>query len=139
MTRRHTAPAVLLALACCVVGCAKSRYDQLKDLSSDVAERLRDEQSRVVALSADDATRSARIEHLNQLKYSLSATNVALGAVPRALPADQRDLAFDVIEEVYSTIDWNIPLGPTDVKKPMPSAFSGGTLRLDQLAPAGSR
>lgn len=124
---------ILLGIASQLLGCAVSRHDQLKSMSGRVEKSLRAEQSRVIALT-DDPTRGARLDHLSQLKYTLSAANVGLGAVPYAIDEAQRPMAYDVLEEVYSTIDWNIPLGPNDPKRALPQQFSSGTLQLNNSA-----
>jgi hypothetical protein len=64
--------------------------------------------------------------------HSLSylALVLALGLVLDNDLALDRDLALDVMDEVYDTIDWNIPLGPDDPKRPYPAQWSGNTLKL---------
>jgi len=110
-------------------GCKLTRYDELKAESRRVAERLRAEQS--VALVTPPTVRAQKLEHLTSLRYTLSAANVALASVPRYVPEEDRPLAFDVMEEVYATIDWNIPLMPGDEMRALPGAFSSGRLNLD--------
>jgi hypothetical protein len=134
--RRLVTVFMALGVVSQLVGCAVSRYDELKSMSGRVEKSLRSEQRRVVGL-ADDPSRGARLDHLSQLKYTLSAANVGLGAIPYAIEEAQRPIAYDVIEEVYSTIEWNIPLGPTDAKKPLPRQFSTGTLKLDNAPSTG--
>lgn len=116
-----------LLLTLLLTGCA-SRYDQLRAKADRVESSLvaeRDRQS-----TSDAADRSARLSHLSELRATLSAANVGLGAT-RFIPKEQRDVAYDILDEVYGTIQWNIPLGPSDKKKPLPSSFnSDGTLRL---------
>ncbi len=111
-------------------GCSVSRYDQLRARSGEVGAELKTEQARALSL-ADDASRQQRLDHLTSLHYTHSAADVALGTVRRVIPADQRDLAYDVLDEVYDTIEWNIPLGPGEAKRPMPAGFAGNALRLN--------
>lgn len=118
---------ILLALTFTLTGCA-SRYDQLRTKSGRVESALIAERTKVSATDAND--RSARLSHLSDLRATLSAANVGLGAT-RYIPKEQREVAYDILDEVYGTIEWNIPLGPSDKKKPLPSSFSpDGTLRL---------
>ncbi|MBL8745614.1 MAG: hypothetical protein JNK58_04565 [Phycisphaerae bacterium] len=122
---------VPLALALALGGCAFTRHDQLRQQSTRVETRLKKEQSRVLSLAREDAERAARLDHLTELRWTLSAANIGLAAVPRLVPIDKRDLAYDVLEETYDTIDWNIPLGPADHARPLPARFNAGTLNLD--------
>jgi hypothetical protein len=118
---------ILLALTVTLTGCA-SRYDQLRTKSGRVESALVAERTKVSA--ADAADRSARLSHLSDLRATLSAANVGLGAT-RYIPKEQREVAYDILDEVYGTIEWNIPLGPADKKKSLPSSFApDGTLRL---------
>jgi hypothetical protein len=118
---------ILLALTVTLTGCA-SRYDQLRTKSGRVESALIAERTKVSTTDATD--RSARLSHLSDLRATLSAANVGLGAT-RYIPKEQREVAYDILDEVYGTIEWNIPLGPTDKKKSLPSSFSpDGTLRL---------
>lgn len=123
--RWAAASAVSLAV---LAGCTMSRVEQLERKSDRVAASLKSEQTRVLALNAADRTQ--RLDHLNMLRATLSAANVGLGAVPHFTQPAERDIAYDVIEEVYDTIEWNIPLGPGDPQRPLPSQFSGGVLKL---------
>lgn len=116
-----------LLLTLLLTGCA-SRYDQLRAKADRVESSLVAERDRQSA--SDAADRDARLSHLSNLRATLSAANVGLGST-RFIPKEQRDVAFDILDEVYGTIEWNIPLGPADTKKPLPSTFnSDGTLRL---------
>lgn len=112
-------------------GCALTRYDELKQQSRSVEARLKKEQSRVLTLKDSQADRAARLDHLTQLRWTLSAANIGLASVPRLITEDKREIAYDVLEETYDTIDWNIPLAPTDVKRELPAQFNGGVLKLD--------
>lgn len=121
----------VLAASFTLGGCSVSRYGQLKEKASDVESSLRSEQRRVVALPAGEVERSARLDHLTNLRAMLSAANIGLGATRYAVPEDKRDLAYDILDEAYGTIEWNIPLGPTEPKRAMPTRFNNGVLRLD--------
>lgn len=130
--------AALLALAP-APGCATSRLDQLHRKADRVGASLKKEQTRVLTLNTAD--RADRLDHLNGLRAALSAANVGLGAAPHVVDADKLDVAYDVIEEVYDTIEWNIPLGPSDAKRALPAQFSNGVLNLNAIgarAPAPS-
>ena len=128
--RTPTLAAILAGVSCILPGCATSRYDQLRAESGRVEQKLRDEQARTLNLPENDMIRRQKLEHLTQLKYTLSAANVGLGTVRHGLPEDQRDLGYDVMEEVYSTIEWNIPLGANEPQKQLPPQFSNGFLNL---------
>lgn len=130
LPRRRAFLAALGVLATLLAGCATSRYDQLRSRSEKVEKKLMAEQALAVSLPQGDIVRSQRMDHLTQLKYTLSAANVGLGTVRHALPEEQRDLGYDVMEEVYSTIEWNIPLGTNEPQKPLPTEFSNGVLNL---------
>ncbi len=121
--------ALVLAGLMVLGGCAASRVDQLHRKADRVEASLKGEQRRVLALTSAD--RAQRLDHLNSLRTTLSAANVGLGAVPHLVEPDKRDVAYDVLEEVYDTIEWNIPLGPGDPQRPLPSRFSNGVLKLN--------
>lgn len=131
----------IMTLACAVVvlpGCAVSRHQEVKALSRRVEGRLKQEQA--VALAGSPATpqlRQQKLEHLSGLRLTLSAANVALGTVPRMVPEPQRPVAYDVLEEVYATIDWNIPLLPGEGLRGMPAGFDGGVLNLGAVGGGG--
>lgn len=112
-------------------GCALSRHDQLKSRARAVEKGLRSEQRRVLAMEETEADRAARLDNLRELRGYLSAANIGLGTVPHFIAEERRDIAYDVLEEAYDTIEWNIPLGPADQRRPLPAQFSGGVLRLD--------
>lgn len=123
-------PTVMVASL--LTGCSKSRLEMVRDKADSVESNLKSEQKRVLKLGPQDTTRRARLEHLNEMQYSLRAANIGLAAIPW-MPFDSeqdRDLALDVIDEVYDTIDWNIPLGPDDPKRPFPSQWTGNSLKL---------
>lgn len=121
----------MTAIALGVVGCSVSREAMLRQKSERVDSELRAEQSRVLRLPTEDGARAARLSHLNELHTTLSAANVALGTVSDYVPSRYRGTAYDVLDEVYGTIEWNIPLGPTDVARPLPRQFQGGVLKFD--------
>jgi hypothetical protein len=107
-----------------------SRADKLEAKSERVEKALLTEQRRII--ETQDAERQARLDHLTQLRTLLSAANISLGVVPHTVPADKRDIAYDVLDEAYDTIQWNIPLGPRDQKRVLPRGFENGTLKLDR-------
>lgn len=131
MTRK----CVFLGLLACLLvfssACASSREMMLRRKADRVETQLKTEQRRVLALPTEDGSRPARLSHLDELRTSLSAANVALGTVSDYVPQPYRGTAYDVLEEVYGTIEWNIPLGPTDMRKPLPRQFQGGVLKLN--------
>jgi hypothetical protein len=131
MLHRAKSSLGLLAAALTIAGCATSRLDQLRDKADRVESHLLKERDRIARLPSGDPERSPRLDHLTTLRTTLSAANIGLGTVPHFVPHDKRDLAYDVIDEAYDTIDWNIPLGPNDPKKPLPFRFQNGTLNLD--------
>ncbi|MFN5946690.1 MAG: hypothetical protein ACK5ZG_00775 [Phycisphaerae bacterium] len=127
-----TAPIVMIAATAMLAGCSKSRLEMVRDKADSVESSLKSEQKRVLKLGPQDTTRRARLEHLNEMQYSLRAANIGLAAIPwMPFNSEQdRDLALDVMDEVYDTIDWNIPLGPDDPKRPFPAQWSGNALKL---------
>ncbi len=127
-----TAPIVMIAAVAMLAGCSKSRLEMVRDKADSVESSLKSEQKRVLKLGPQDTTRRARLEHLNEMQYSLRAANIGLAAIPwMPFNSEQdRDLALDVMDEVYDTIDWNIPLGPDDPKRPYPAQWSGNALKL---------
>jgi len=124
---RLLAPAALL-LFLPLASCALSRQDELKQMSQRVEDRLYEEQRRVLQLPPTDAERAGRIEHLNKLRYSLSAANVGLSSIPRVVPPDFRDIAYDTVEEAYGAINWSIPLGPYEPRPTLPVQFDFSSL-----------
>lgn len=114
-------------------GCAMTRAQKLERQADRVEASLKKERDRVLMLPDDDGSRVPRMEHLSGLRTTLSAANVARGLVPHLVEAREQDVAYDILEEVYSTIDWNIPLDPrTQASRPLPAGFSGGVLNLDE-------
>lgn len=126
-------PHLLLALPLLLAACA-SRYDQLKSESAQVETALTKEQSLVLNTDKYAADRQQRLDYLSQLRTTLSAANIGLSTVKYVVPADKQPIAYDVLEEVYGTIKWNIPLGPSDPKKQLPALFKNNTLNISELA-----
>ncbi len=122
---------VLVAAAAALGGCSVTRYGELRNKASDVESELKSEQRRVVAMAPGEGEKDARLDHLTGLRAMLSATNIGLSATRYAIPEEKRDLAYDVLEEAYGTIEWNIPLGPSERKRAMPARFKNGALKLD--------
>lgn len=122
---------VLVAAAAALGGCSVTRYGELRNKASDVESELKSEQRRVVAMAPAEGEKDARLDHLTGLRAMLSATNIGLSATRYAIPEEKRDLAYDVLEEAYGTIEWNIPLGPSEPKRAMPARFKNGALKLD--------
>ncbi|MBS0189155.1 MAG: hypothetical protein JSS51_13895 [Planctomycetes bacterium] len=122
-----------LVLICVLLSACASRYDQLKSESSRVETALTKEQSLVLNTDKYAADRQARLDYLSQLRTTLSAANIGLATIRYAVPADKQPIAYDVLEEVYGTIKWNIPLGPDDAKKQLPQLFKGNQLNIAEL------
>lgn len=110
-------------------GCQVTRQQKLRAKSDKVEHNLVKERDRVLK-AYKTSEREPRLAHLTSLHGTLSLTNVALGTVPLLVPYEQRDVAYDILDEAYDAIDWNIPLGPNDVNKPMPMQLQGSSLRL---------
>ncbi len=111
-------------------GCAMSREQQLARKADKVESALKTEQRRVLTLPSLDPQRDARLDHLTTLRTTLSAANIARGSITHFLPPEQRPTAYDVLDEAYETIEWNIPLGPGERLRPMPAGFANGTLNI---------
>jgi hypothetical protein len=123
---------IALVASLAMTGCSLTRYDRLVAKADKVESNLKSEQRKALTLDQASPERAAKLDHLTGLRNQLSAANVGLSTVRHALPADKKDIGYDVLDQVYDTIDWNIPLAPTDpAKKPLPSAFSGGVLKLN--------
>lgn len=112
-----------------MLGCSVSRRDKLESKSERVEKALLIEQQKAVSLS-DQAGRRAKLDHLTQLRGLLSAANISLGVIPYAMEEAERDIAYDVLDEAYDTIQWNIPLGPGESMRPLPKGFEGGVLNV---------
>ena len=125
---------IAIAAGLGMASCAVTREQKLERQADRVESRLVAERDRVLELSAADPGRTARLDHLSGLKATLSAANVARGLVPQLMEESQRGVAYDVLEETYSTIEWNIPLDPrSQAARPLPAGFNGGTLNLGEL------
>jgi hypothetical protein len=126
--------ACFLLIGFAIGGCEATRQQQLEHSADQLRDQLIAERDRVLSsYPTTNAERSPRLDHLSSLNYTLSAANVALGIIPRAVPEADRPIAYDVIEEVHSTIEWNIPLGPGDAKRPLPTLFQGNQLNIQGL------
>jgi hypothetical protein len=131
--RRVIRPLFTLLLAVSIIfstGCAMSREQQLARKADVVESSLKAEQRRVLKLPPLDPQRDSRLSHLTTLRTTLSAANIARGSVAHFLPPEQRPTAYDVLDEAYDTIEWNIPLGPGERLRPMPAGFANGTLNI---------
>jgi hypothetical protein len=127
--------AAIVAAGLCMGGCA-SRADQLRHKADVVERELLRERDRVLGLPDTQPERAPRIKNLSVLRGSLSAATLGITTVKVWVPADQRELAYDVLDEALDTIRWNIPLGPNDPKKVLPAALApDGRLRLDAIRP----
>ncbi len=136
MRRNHVVMAVSsLALSVLIVlgGCSQTRAEKLADRAEDVEGALVHERDRVLELSPG-AERSTRLDHLRNLNLQLRAANISRAAAPMLLEGQQVDLAYDVLDEVYGTINWNIPLAGDDAqKRSLPSLFEQTGLDFDRL------
>lgn len=133
---RLAAIAATVPLVLSLGACALSRADQLARQSDRVEAHLVKERDRVMA--GDTADAQQRLNHLTDLRMQLTVADAARKLAPRLLkdPA-QVDSAYDILEEVYSTIDWNIPLSPTDAsRRAMPNLFGPSGLDFSQLQPS---
>lgn len=124
---------VLLAALLPLASCAMSREQELRKKSDAVEAQLLGEQQRIVELPAAEPNRAPRLAHLTKLRTLLSATDIAFSTAKHSLPDDRRAIAYDVIEQAYDTIQWNIPLGPADPQREMPAAMRDGVLNLNEL------
>lgn len=120
-------PLVLLLGACA------SRYDELRSESARVETALTKEQALVLNTDKSPADRQQRLDYLSQLRTTLSAANIGLSTIKYVVPADKQPIAYDVLQEVYGTIKWNIPLGPSDAKKQLPPLFKNNSLNINEL------
>lgn len=134
--------ALFLSMQVVLGGCSQSRAQKLAARASDVEDSLLEERDRVLTMS-QGVERSARLDHLSSLNLQLRAANISRAAAPMLLEGQQVDMAYDVLDEVYGTIDWNIPLARDDVQaKALPSLFERTGLDFDRfkampVAPAG--
>jgi DNA repair ATPase RecN len=109
-------------------GCAISREGQLRNKGEQVESKLSAERDKVLTLSADDPARQARLNRLNELRTELTAANLGITAA-KLVPESNRDAAYDVVEQMYDTIEWNIPIPPGQKMRPLPKEYSGGNLQ----------
>ena len=120
-------PACLLVLfitaALPMTGCSVSRHQEIKRLSDRVEKDLKSEQREVLTLDAGNAERATRLDHLTSLKTTHSIADVGLATAPRLLEGDDLSLAYDILEEAYQTIEWNVPLLPGQGTRDLPNAF----------------
>ena len=140
MLIRRSAGLLLLACAALLLtGCTLSRAEQLARQSERVETKLLRECDRVTAAPSTPDT-GARLSHLTDLRTQLTVADAARKLAPRLLQEpEQIDAAYDVLEEVYSTIDWNIPLLPGDRgRKALPSVFGPAGLDFSRIAPASA-
>jgi len=126
--RHFFALPLLLLLASCA-----TRYDELRSESARVETALTKEQALVLNTDKSPADRQQRLDYLSQLRTTLSAANIGLSTIKYVVPADKQPVAYDVLQEVYGTIKWNIPLGPSDTKKQLPPLFKNNQLNINEL------
>ncbi len=136
MKIRLAAAVATVPLVLSLGACALSRADQLARQSDRVESRLVKERDRVMA--SGDADSRGRLDYLTGLRTQLTVADAARKLAPRLLQdPEQVESAYDILEEVYSTIDWNIPLSPTDAsRRAMPELFGAGGLDFSRLQPA---
>lgn len=131
---------LMLSLLMTQPGCTQTRAQKLADRAEKVEDSLTRERDKVLEM-APGAERSARMDHLRNLNLQLRAANISRAAAPRLLDAPDVETAYDVLEEVYGTIGWNIPLEPGDTAaKPLPSLFGPAGLDFSSFTrqrPAG--
>ncbi|HLO42426.1 MAG TPA: hypothetical protein VK176_15495 [Phycisphaerales bacterium] len=120
---------VVLSAMCMLGACAVSREDRLRAKADRIGDKLTDEREQVIEKAEFAEARDQQLAHLTTLRTTLSAVNIGLGST-RYLPEQDRELAYDVIEEAYDTIEWNIPYVSLGMQKPMPAQFQNGVLRL---------
>lgn len=141
LTGRSLGLLLLVCTALPLTGCTLSRAEQLARQSDRVETKLLRERDRVTAAAASSPDAGARLSHLTDLRTQLTVADAARKLAPRLLQEpDQIDAAYDVLEEVYSTIDWNIPLLPGDrSRKTLPSVFGPSGLDFSRLAAPAAR
>jgi len=128
----------LLVMAGVLPGCAVSRKQEIKRLSNRVDRQLLNEQHEVLGRSLTDPQRSTRLDHLTTLKTTHSLADVGLASAPRFLEGDDLALAYDVLEEVFGVIEWNIPLMPGRGTKALPNVFGASGLNFSALQAGAS-
>lgn len=120
-------------------GCAVSRADQLRAKGEQIESMLVSERGRALVMD-NPAARTGKISHLTNLRTQLSVVNVARASAPHFLESPHLESAYDVIEEAYGTIAWNIPLGPNDAAiRPLPAQFGPSGLDFNAFTAAKPR
>jgi hypothetical protein len=109
--------AVAGGLLATLVGCSSpNRIDELRDRSRGVERFLEDQLETANITPAN--LRPARFEQLTGLRRQLSVANVAIGAVPLLGLSDQeKNSAYDVLDEYLGNIRWNAALPPDATPK----------------------
>lgn len=133
-------PVLLLVLTVSTLtACTLTRAEQLARQSDRVESRLLRERDNAAKVRTADS--AARLDHLSQLRTELTLADAARKLAPRLLQdPNQVEAAYDVLEEVYSTIEWNIPLLPTDTaRRPLPSVFGPSGFDFSRLQPVAPR
>lgn len=138
------AVALSLVMCLCLGACsAISRESSLRARAGEVERRLLAEQAKAASLPTASADREPKLAHLTSLRQTLSAVNIARGAVKSAVPVGFRDVAYDAVEEAYANIEWNIPLMPSEAKSSLPFSIQpDGNFNLNALgatSPPGIR
>jgi hypothetical protein len=138
MARRIWSVLLLVMSPVLLGGCALSRADQLARQSDKVESRLIQERDRTMRLSSGSPEVGERLDYLSSLRSQLTVADAARKLAPRLLTdPGQVETAYDILEEVYSTIEWNIPLSPRDAhRKAMPGLFGPAGLDFSQLQAA---
>jgi small-conductance mechanosensitive channel len=124
---KFAARTALIGLTVFLTACAVSREDRLRDKADRLNDKLVDEREKILDNPQFVESRDAQLTHLTTLRTTLSAINIGLGST-RYLAEQDRDLAYDVIEEAYDTIEWNIPYASPSMQKTMPMQFQNGVL-----------
>lgn len=119
------ASALVLASGCS----SPNRVDELRDRSRGVERFLEDQLESASMASKSDIP--ARYEQLTGLRRQLSVANVAIGAVPLLGLSDQeKNTAYDVLDEYLGNIRWNASLPPDATPKSLPQSPILGKLNL---------
>lgn len=113
--------------------CEQSRLARLEAKADRVESKLVRERDAVLGSGFAPAERQTRLDHLTNLRVQLGLANAGRLAAPRLLSGPDVETAYDALDEVYGVIDWNIPLGPSDVKRPFPAVFGPAGLNFQQL------
>lgn len=121
---------VVLSVLAAASGCSVTREQQLRAKAAAVESALVSERGRTLTMG-DAASRASKLDHLTSLRTQLSLVNVARGSAPHFLEHPQLDAAYDVIEEAYGTIEWNIPMLPGQALRPLPSQFTSQGLNFN--------